>query len=132
MDYLLVKTIHQGAVALAFAGFFARGVGSLAGAAWVRGKAAKTLPHIVDTVLLLSALTLAFLARINPAYTPWLAAKIVALVLYIVLGRVALGDRHGRSVRAAAWAGGLVTLGWIISVAVTKSAWGFLRPLLAG
>ena len=52
MDYFTIKTIHQTAVALSFAGFFARGLGSLMAASWVRGRTAKTVPHVVDTVLL--------------------------------------------------------------------------------
>ena len=48
MDYALIKTVHQGAVALSVAGFFARGAAALAGAAWVRSRAARTLPHVVD------------------------------------------------------------------------------------
>ena|GEM_PF-5957928 len=57
MDYLTLKTIHQTAVALSVAGFFARGLGALSGAAWVRGRIAQSLPHAVDSVLLLSALS---------------------------------------------------------------------------
>ena len=59
MDYLLLKTVHLSAVTLSIAGFTARGAGSLAGAAWVRGRAARTWPHVVDSVLLASALALA-------------------------------------------------------------------------
>ena len=46
MDYFVVKTIHQGAVALSITGFFARGLGALVGARWVTSRAAKTLPHV--------------------------------------------------------------------------------------
>jgi uncharacterized membrane protein SirB2 len=58
VDYTTVKLIHQSAVTLSLAGFFVRGAASLAGAQWVRGRAARTLPHAVDTALLLSAVTL--------------------------------------------------------------------------
>ena len=61
MDYLIVKTLHQSAVTLSVAGFFARGWGSLAGAAWTRGRIARTVPHVVDTVLLGSALLMAWM-----------------------------------------------------------------------
>ena len=42
MDYFAIKTLHQAAVALSITGFFARGLGSLLGAAWVGGRLAKT------------------------------------------------------------------------------------------
>lgn len=130
MDYSLLKTIHQTAVTLSVAGFFARGAASLAGVAWVRSRAAKTVPHIVDTVLLLSALWLAWTLRLTPAAAPWLLAKIIGLVLYIGLGVVALRPGRPPRVRVAAWLAALLTFGWIVSVAITKDARGFFA--LAG
>ena len=126
MDYATIKHIHLGAVALSGIGFFVRGLASLRGAHWVQGRAAKTLPHIVDTVLLVSALGLAAMAHLNPANTPWVLAKIIGLVLYIALGVVALRPRLSTTVRASAWVGALLVLGWIASVAVSKTPWGFL------
>lgn len=124
MDYLLIKTVHQTAVALSVAGFFARGVGALGGAAWVRGRLAKTLPHVVDSVLLLSALTLAWMLRLTPGSAPWLLAKIIGLLVYIGLGVVALRPGRPLAVRAGAWVAALLTFGWIVSVALTKHPLG--------
>jgi uncharacterized membrane protein SirB2 len=129
MDYSTVKAIHQSAVALSFAGFFARGLGALGGAAWVRARPAKTLPHLVDSVLLLSALWLAWTLRLNPAGAPWLLAKIVGLVAYIGLGMVALKDGRPLTLRATAWLAALLVFGYIVSVALTKSPLGFLARL---
>lgn len=124
-EYTVVKLVHQSAVALSFAGFFARGAGSLAGAAWVSSRAANSLPHVIDSVLLLSALTLAWLIGANPLATPWLLAKIGALLVYIGLGVVALRPALPRGVRAAAWLLALATFGYIVSVAITKRPAGF-------
>lgn len=117
------------AVALSFTGFFARGAGALAGAAWVRGRWARTLPHVVDTALLLSAVTLAWMASLDPRAAPWLMAKIVGLVVYIGLGAVALGPALPRPVRGAAWLAALVVFGYIVSVAITKDPAGIFRAL---
>ena len=76
MDYFTLKLIHQSAVTLSITGFVARGAAALANAAWVRGRAARTLPHLVDTVLLLSALALLWTLQLRPWAVPWLAAKI--------------------------------------------------------
>ena len=124
MDYFTVKLMHQVAVALSLTGFFVRGAASLAGAGWVQGRAAKTLPHLVDTVLLLSALTLAWMLRLTPGNAPWLLAKIVGLVVYVGLGVVALRPGRSRTLRAAAWVGALATAAWIVSVALTKNPLG--------
>jgi uncharacterized membrane protein SirB2 len=126
MDYLAVRHFHEAAVALSIAGFFARGAAGLAGAPWARGRLARTLPHVIDTALLASALALVAMLRLNPFATPWLLAKLSGLVAYIGLGVVALRPSLSRPVRAAAWIAALAVAGWIVSVAVTKSPWGWL------
>jgi uncharacterized membrane protein SirB2 len=126
MDYFALKLAHQSAVVLSITGFFVRGAASLAGARWVGGRAAKTLPHVVDTVLLVTALTMAWMLRLTPGNAPWLLAKIVGLVVYVALGVVALRPGRPRAVRATAWGAALVVVAWIVSVALTKNALGFL------
>jgi len=64
--------------------------------------------------------------RLNPFATPWLLAKLCGLVVYIGLGVVALRPTVARPVRAAAWLAALAVAGWIVSVAFTKTPWGFL------
>jgi uncharacterized membrane protein SirB2 len=130
LDYPTVKLVHQGAVALSLTGFLVRGAASLAGAAWVHGKAARSLPHVVDTVLLLSALALAWLLRLTPGNAPWLLAKVAGLILYVGLGVVALRPGRSQAVRATAWGLALVVAGWIVSVAITKSPLGVFAMLL--
>lgn len=125
MDYFLVKTLHQSAVLLSISGFFARGLGGLLGAAWVKGRLAKSLPHGIDTVLLLSGLWLAWTLRLTPDRAPWLLAKLIGLLLYIGLGMVALKPGRPWGLRAAAWLAALATVGWMVSVAITKQPLGF-------
>jgi uncharacterized membrane protein SirB2 len=129
LDYAALKLVHQSAVVLSVTGFFVRGLASFSGAGWVRSRAARTLPHAVDTVLLLSALAMAWMLRLTPGNAPWLLAKIVGLVLYVGLGVVALRPGRSLAVRAAAWTAALATVGWIASVAVTKNPRGFLAML---
>lgn len=129
MDYLTVKTLHQGAVLLSVSGFFARGLGVLLGASWVGSRSAKTLPHLVDSVLLLSALALAWMLRVAPLDAPWLLAKILGLLLYIALGMLALTPGRPLALRAAAWLAALITVGWIASVAISKNPLGWLAGL---
>ena len=130
MDYAVVKQIHLSAVLLSGLGFATRGWASLHGAAWVGGRSARTLPHVVDTVLLASALTLAWMLRLNPAASPWLTAKILGLLAYIALGMVALRPRYAVALRTGAWAAALLVLGWIASVALLKNPWGVFALLV--
>ncbi|MDC8785041.1 SirB2 family protein [Roseateles koreensis] len=125
MDYLILKTIHQSAAALSITGFFARGLGHFTGAAWVHGRPAKNLPHLLDTALLLSALALAWTLRLHPGNAPWLTAKLCGLLIYIGLGTVALKPGRPLPLRWLAWVAALATVGWMVSVAIRKSPWGF-------
>ena len=126
MDYALLKTIHQAAVVISFAGFFVRGVGMLNDATWLRHRAVKTLPHVVDTILIVSAVWLAWILRLTPANAPWIGAKIIGLLVYIAVGMVALRFGRTKPVRASAWIGAMLVFGYIVSVAVAKDPRGFL------
>lgn len=117
----------MGAVALSVIGFAARGLASLAGATWVRSRPAKIVPHVVDTLLLLSAISLVWMLGLNPLGTPWLLAKIIGLLLYIALGVVAMRANVSKPLRAVAWVAALLVIGWMASVAVSKNPLGFLH-----
>jgi uncharacterized membrane protein SirB2 len=126
MDYLIVKQVHVACAALSWLGFFARGVGMMRGAAFVRGRWAKTLPHAVDTVLLASAFVLAWMLRQVPFVHGWLTAKLIALIAYIGLGMVALHWGRTKRLRLAAWIAAQAVFGYIVAVAVTRN------PLVLG
>src|SRR5262245_8946911 len=125
MDYGILKLVHQSAVTLSFFGFLGRGVGMILAAPWTNSRWARVLPHVVDTVLLASAVGLVWMLRVSPFAVPWIAAKIVGLVVYIVLGMVALHYGRSKRVRIAAWLAAMMTFGYIVSVAITKDAGGF-------
>jgi uncharacterized membrane protein SirB2 len=126
MDYLLLKHFHMTCAALSGGFFLVRGQWMLAGSPLLQRRWVKTLPHIVDSLLLASAVGLALWSRQYPGQMPWLTAKIVALVAYILLGSVALKYGRTKTVRAAAYAGALATFGYIVAVAVTKNPLFFL------
>ncbi len=92
-------------------------------------RATRVLPHIVDTLLLLSAISMLVLLRLSPLVAPWLMAKIVALPVYIGLGMLALRPGRSRWVRVTAWLLALLCAGYIVSVAYSKNPWGFLAAL---
>jgi uncharacterized membrane protein SirB2 len=126
VDYAAWKLLHQATAAVSVAGFVARGLGSFTQAAWVRRRWVRIAPHAVDTLLLLSALVMAWTLRLTPANAPWLAAKIAGLLLYIGLGMLALRPGRPLALRIAAWVAALAVFGWIVSVALTKQPLGLL------
>lgn len=123
--YSILKLVHVGAVVLSGAGFALRfglaAAGRLPSARWVR-----VAPHVVDTVLLASALSLAWIGGFRPLEVPWLEAKLAGLIVYIVAGTVALKRGRTPRVRGAAFAAALVTFAYIVSVALTKDPLGLL------
>lgn len=122
MSYSALKFVHLAAVAASFALFFVRGVWMMRGSALLERRWVRIVPHVNDTALLASGVALAVLLRISPASSPWLAAKLVALLVYIGLGMIALRPRRTKRVRIASWAAALVVFGYIAAVAVTRSA----------
>ena len=115
--YLFLKAVHVGCVAVSATGFFVRGLLMLADSPLLNRRWMRIFPHVVDTALLASALALAWVLQQFPFVNGWLSAKLLALVLYVVLGSVALRRRSTRAVRIAAWIAALLTLAYIIAVA---------------
>jgi len=89
----------------------------------------KILPHIIDTTLLGSALLMLYVSRMSLSQNPWLMAKIIALIIYILLGMLALKKGRTKRVRGLAWGLGLLVFAYIVSVALSKSVAGFLSWL---
>lgn len=123
MSYALIKTIHVGSAALSIGLFFVRGVWMLYSPQRLQRLWVRVLPHVIDTVLLVSAITLAVLSRQSPLELPWLAAKIAALLAYIALGTIALKRGRTRGIRALAWVAALLTFAYIVAVAYTRNPW---------
>lgn len=121
----VIKAIHLSSVVLSFAGFFIRGIWMLQGSTQLKQRWVKITPHIIDTLLLASAVVLAVQWRLSPLQHSWLMAKIIALFVYIGAGMVALRYGRSRNVRLAAWLFGLLTFLYIVSVALTKSVMGW-------
>lgn len=125
--YELARSVHLGAVVLTALSFCLRGVWMLRGSALLHARWVRIFPHVVDTVLLASALYLAVGVYGYPAPGQgWITAKLVALLVYIGLGTVALKRGRTRRVRAAAFAGAVAVFGYIVAVALSRSAlpWG--------
>ncbi|HFE31737.1 MAG TPA: regulator SirB [Gammaproteobacteria bacterium] len=117
----LIKIIHMSFVLLSISGFFARGVLMIRDSGLLQQRWIKIAPHFIDTGLLLSAVILASKWGFAALEMPWLQAKIGALLVYILLGVVAIRPMFGKPVRIGAWLAAMLTFAYIVSVAVTKN-----------
>ena len=125
LAYAALKVVHSGAAALSISLFVLRGAWMLRTPERLRQRWVRIVPHVIDTVLLASALWLAW--QIGADGTRgWLWAKVVALLVYIVLGTIALKRGKTRGVRIVAFVAALAIFGYIVSVAIAKSPLGFL------
>lgn len=124
--YLALKHLHLTAVILSFALFVLRGLWMLADSPHLQRRWVRIVPHLVDTVLLASAIGLTLMLRQYPFVNGWLTAKVLALIAYIILGSIALKRGPTKPIRAVAWVAALATFGYIVSVALTRHPLGFL------
>jgi uncharacterized membrane protein SirB2 len=113
-----------GSVVLSGAGFVGRGALMLRGSPLLKARFVRTAPHVVDTVLLASAVWLAWLMRLSPFAHGWIAAKVLGLLAYIVLGTIALKRGRTPRVRAAAFAAAVAAFAYIVTVAITRDPLG--------
>ena len=70
MSILAIQYLHISCVLLSYSLFVLRGVWMLKGSPVLQLLGVKIVPHIVDTVLLLSAITLAYQLSISPLSSP--------------------------------------------------------------
>jgi len=86
-------------------------------------------PHVVDSIFLATAIMLSFTVEDGSLSPAWFTAKIAGLVLYILLGVLAM--RSAPEVRRSvpAFTAAVLVFAWIATVARTKSPFGFLPYL---
>ncbi len=125
--YIFVKYVHVISVVLSVGGFFLRGVLMMRESPLLTFRWVRVLPHVNDTVLLVAAISLAWMSGQYPFVADWVTAKIFGVIAYIVLGALALRDASTRGLRIACWIASLGVFGWIVSVALTRQPWGFLK-----
>ncbi|MBX9637866.1 MAG: SirB2 family protein [Nitrosomonas sp.] len=121
MSYALLKMIHVSSVILSYSLFLLRGVWLIQDSTSLRQRWIKILPHIIDTVLLTSAVFLAMTIQQNPLQDSWLTAKVAGLLLYIALGMVAMRFGKTRRTKIIAWVAAQCVFIYIVLVAITKS-----------
>jgi len=124
--YLGIKHLHVLCAVLSVSGFLLRGIWMTMRSPLLDHRLTRIVPHVIDTVFLGSAITLALMSGQYPFVAPWVTAKVAGLIVYILFGAVALRLGPTRPIRVAALIAALVTFSWIVSAALTKNPAGFL------
>jgi len=120
MDYASLKIVHVGCVAASYALFVVRGIWMMRESSHLQHRWVRIVPHLVDTLLLASAVALAVMSHQYPLANGWLTAKVAGLLIYIGLGTVALKRGKTRRVRITAWLAAQAVFFYIVAVAITR------------
>jgi uncharacterized membrane protein SirB2 len=122
MTYLAVKYVHVATVIASYGLFVLRGIWMLRDSPLLARRWVRIVPHVNDTILLVAAIWLTTFIGQYPGTSAWLTAKVIGLILYILIGTVALRRGPTKPVRAAAWVVAQLVFFYIVAVALTRNA----------
>ncbi len=126
----MIKLIHMSTAFISISLFMLRGF-------WVFRESAKDkermtkkwvkiLPHVNDTVLLITAVFLTIGINQYPFTHDWLTAKLIALFFYIGFGMFALKRAKDKNNKVLFFILALLTFSYIVGVALTRTVgWVF-------
>ena len=121
MIYTALKIIHITSAIFSYILFTIRGLWMMQSSPRLQQRWVKFLPHVIDTILLISAIALVTIIQQYPGISTWLNAKIGGLLLYIMLGMVALRFGKTRKIKTMSWIAAQIVFFYIVLVALTKN-----------
>jgi uncharacterized membrane protein SirB2 len=121
MTFYWIKQLHIATVVFNLGFFLLRYLWMLAQSPLATRRWPRILSQVNDSLLLGAGIALAWMLHQYPFGVPWLTAKLLALLAYILFGTLAL--RRGRSLRIRAVSGllALASAGYLRAVALTRS-----------
>ena len=119
--YLTVKTIHMPCALISITGFLFRAYLMLIESKWQKHSLVLVLPHVIDTVFLLSGATIAFMVNFGFFSQLWLTTKVSLLMVYLLFVGLTLNRGKTRRIRIVCFFLAVATFIYIVGVAVQKS-----------
>jgi len=132
MEFALLKTVHIATVAVSYALFFVRGIWMVSDSPLLHRRWVRVVPHVNDTVLLAAGIWMTSIIHQYPGTHGWLTAKLAGLVLYILLGLIALRPGRAKRIRVIAWIAAQIVFGYIVAVAISHNPLLYYRDLRSG
>lgn len=121
MSFAAVKVIHIISIIASYILFSLRGIWMIRDSPLLKQRWVKILPHVIDTILLVSAIALVTMIQQYPGFHIWLSAKIGGLLLYIFFGMMALRFGKTQRIKITSWVLAQIVFFYIVLVALTKS-----------
>lgn len=128
--YVIIKQIHVLTVIVSFIGFFMRGMVVMSRSSQVNARWFRVVPHINDTILIVTAVVLTIYIGQYPFADAWLTAKLVALVFHVVVGAYAIKHAKTFTAQLLSWLFSIVVFVYIVGVAYTRDVYSYLSYLL--
>ena len=127
--YLFLKYVHLAFAVTTISGFVLRGFWMLTESERLSQRATRIAPHVIDALFLLTGIAMVYLLSLPVLQTPWLLAKLLALLAYIILGAVALRRGPTLQIRLIAFVGALSAFAYVVGAALSKSPLSWLAYL---
>jgi len=119
------KLIHITCATLSISGFLSRSWLKLYAPQQLQKRWLRIAPHIIDSLLLASAIVLVIQTRQYPFVSAWVTAKLLMLLVYIGFGLLTLRFARTPAQSLAGLVGASLSFSYIIAVALTRQAWPF-------
>jgi len=112
--------LHVSLVALSLSLFVWRGLYMWRGIVIQSRMWKRILPDIIDSLLLMSGASLAYILGFAPWYDSWLLIKLIAVLVYIGLGFMALRELESLWLKRMYFILSLLTAMYVIAIAHSK------------
>jgi len=122
----VIKLIHMSTAFISISLFMLRGFWVFRESPMMNKKWVKILPHVNDTVLLVTAVFLTIGINQYPFTHDWLTAKFIALFFYIGFGMFALKRAKELKNKVVFFILALLTFSYIVGVAIMRSSVWFI------
>ncbi len=126
MSYTLLVYLHITTAMISVLLFMGRGIWIMRHEHQARPRWMRWLPHVNDSFLFILGIALMLTIQQYPLSHSWLTAKLIALLVYILLGMVVMKWATNRKTRFFAWLAALVVFAYMVGVAITKQPLIFL------
>ena len=116
----MIKFIHMSTAFISISLFLLRGFWVFKESPMMKKKWVKIIPHVNDTILLITATLLALSLQQYPFVDSWLTAKFTALIIYIVFGMFALKRAKETKNKIIFFILALLMFSYIVGVALSE------------
>jgi len=121
-----MKDLHVTLAILTVTGFVLRGFWMMRASPLSQQPLTRIAPHVIDALFLATGVAMIIRLHLAVMQNNWLLAKFAGLIVYIVLGSIALRYGRTRCIRIAAFAGALLAFAYVVGAAVNKSPMSWL------